>query len=897
MTTTNWHALSSDDVLHQLKTTKKGLTQKEVTQRIQIYGANRLKTVKKRSAWLRFFAQFHNILIYILLVSAVITTLLAKWVDSSVILGVVILNAVIGFIQEGKAEKALDAIRNLLSLQAIVIRDGRRQTILAEELVPGDIVFLSPGDKVPADLRLLNVKSLQIQEAILTGESNPIDKSSDVVAENAANLGDRVSMAYSGTLVTYGRGVGVVVATGEKTELGRISAMITKAISLTTPLLKQMNILGRWITLVICLMSLFTFLIGFFVWGNTFADMFMAAVSLAVAAIPEGLPAIITITLAIGVTRMAQRNAIIRRLPAVEIMGCVSVICTDKTGTLTHNELVVQNIITTKHNYNVTGSGYNPFGEIKLNEQVVAIDDHPELAPVLKAAVLCNDAELNRVSDDWILQGSPVDGALLALGLKAGIDLRAIKQSYSVTDFIPFESVNKFMATLNHDHQGNGFIYIKGAPEKILSMCQFQFANGDKEPLDIEYWRKHIRRHAGDGQRLIAVAYKPTVSEHKVLNFADLEDDVILLGLFGLLDSPREEAIAAVSQCKDAGIKVKMITGDHVLTARAIAKMVGIDNYDKVLTGKEIDEIDDDVLINVAKDVDVYARTSPEHKLRLVRALQARGHIVAMTGDGVNDAPALKQADVGIAMGKRGTEATKEVAEMVLVDDNFASITHAVEEGRTVYDNLKKALLYILPNDIAEATILIIAILFGMMLPITAVQILWVNLVTTVTLALALGFESAEKGIMLHKPRPPREPILSPFLLWRILFVSSLFIICSFGLFLLSQKMQVGMAQARTVVVNMIVMSECVYLINCRKIRESTWNWQGLFGSKLVLIAIGITLVLELLFTYLPFMQSFFGTAAIGFTQWGLILVFAIAVYLIIEIEKALMRKVRRNQA
>ncbi|MGD9153358.1 MAG: cation-transporting P-type ATPase [Gammaproteobacteria bacterium] len=893
MAITNWHALSSEEVLHHLNATKKGLTQSEVHRRIQIYGANRLKAAKKRSAWLRFLDQFNNVLIYILLISAGITIFLREWVDATVILGVVILNAIIGFIQEGKAEKALDAIRNLLSLQAVVVRDGRRQTVLAENLVPGDIVFLSPGDKVPADLRLLNTKNLQIQEAILTGESNPVEKTSESVAETTSNLGDRVSMTYSGTLVTYGRGVGVVVATGEKTEIGRISEMITEATSLETPLLKQMNVLGRWISLIICLMALTTFLIGFFVWGNSFDDMFMAAVSLAVAAIPEGLPAIITITLAIGITRMAKRNAIIRKLPAVEIMGSVSVICTDKTGTLTRNELAAQKVITAKHNYNVTGSGYNSSGEIKIDEKAIIPDEHKELMSIAKATVLCNDAELTRVGDEWILQGSPVDGALLTFGLKAGIDLHALRQSYATTDFIPFESANKFMGTLNHDDQGNGFIYIKGAPEKILSMCQFQSTDGHKEPLQLEYWRKHIRELASQGQRLIAIAYKPAAIEQKILNFTDLDQDMILLGLFGLLDLPREEAVAAVSQTQHAGIKIKMITGDHILTARAIAKMVGIKSCDRVLTGKDLDEIDDEVLHGVVKDVDVYARTSPEHKLRLVKALQSRNHIVAMTGDGVNDAPALKQANIGVAMGKRGTEAAKEVSEMVLVDDNFASIAHAVEEGRTVYDNLKKTLIYILPNDIAEAAILVMAILLGKMLPITAVQILWVNLITAVTLALALAFESAEDGVMQRRPRPPNQPLITLFLLWRILFVSALIVICGFGLFLLERKLQTDIMQARTVVVNMIVMAECVYLFNCRKIREATWNWNGLFGSKPVLIAVGLTIIFQLLFTYIPYMERFFGVASIGFKQWGLILVASGCIYLLVELEKCIVRKFR----
>jgi magnesium-transporting ATPase (P-type) len=879
LTGTHWHTLDADEVLRRLKSAKTGLSQQEVARRRDIHGANQLKAIKKRSSFMRFMSQFHNILIYVLLIAACVTALLHEYVDASVIICVVVLNALIGFIQEGKAEKALSAIRKLLTFKAVVIRDGRRQTVLAETLVPGDIVFLSSGDKVPADLRLLNTKTLQVQEAILTGESMPVEKTAKPVSDKAINLGDRISMAYSGTLVTYGRGIGVVVEIGSSTEIGRISSMLMQATSLTTPLLRQMTSFGRWLTLVILLMAVFTFLVGFFVWNNTFNDIFMTAVSLTVAAIPEGLPAIITIALAIGVTRMAKRHAIIRRLPAVETMGSVSVICTDKTGTLTCNELAVQNIITNAHSYTVTGSGYNPFGELHLRKQVITVDDHPELATMIQAAVLCNDAELTQLQEDnWELQGNPIDGALLALGLKAKFDLQFMQHAYPATDSIPFESAHKFMATLHHDHKGNGYIYVKGAPEQILEMCQAQ--------CDVNFWRQHIKELAQAGQRIIAIAYKPTVSEHQVLNFADLQHGLIFLGLFGLIDSPREEAVAAVAQCQTAGINVKMITGDHVLTAQAIADAVGISDHHGVLTGKELDSIDDAKLAEVAKGTDIYARTSPEHKLRLVKALQSTGHIVAMTGDGVNDAPALKQANIGVAMGKRGTEAAKEVAEMVLTDDNFASIAHAVEEGRTVYDNLKKSILYVLPNDLAEAGVLVMAILFGMTLPITAVQILWVNMVTTVTLALALGFELAEENIMQRKPRLPDEPILTAFLVWRILFVSVLFIISSFGLFLLARKMGADLAVTRTVVVNMIVMSECVYLINCRKILATTWNWEGLFGSRLVLGAIGLTFLLQLLFTYLPFMQRFFGTASISIVQWLLIIIFAVGIYLLIEVEK-----------
>jgi magnesium-transporting ATPase (P-type) len=891
-TKSNWHTLSSTKSLSLLNTDEKGLSREEVKQRHQIYGSNQLKTTKKQSSALRFLLQFHNILIYILLASTLITILLKEWVDACVIITVVILNAVIGFIQEGKAEKALDAIRNMLSPKATVIRDGKRHTISAKSLVPGDIVLLSSGDKVPADLRLLHTKNLQIQEAILTGESNPIDKSTEPVDESKNHLGDRTSMAYSGTLVTYGRGTGVVVAIGKNTEIGRISSMIAKAPIFTTPLLKQIAVFGRWLTLAIVLMAVFTFFFGLFVWGNSLNEMFMVAVSLSVAAIPEGLPAIITITLAIGVTRMAKRNAIIRKLPAVEIMGVINTICTDKTGTITRNELAVQNVVTGKHTYSVTGSGYNPEGEFQLNKQTCLATEHPDLEAAIKAAILCNDAELTQTDDEWRLNGNPTDGALLALGLKAKLDLHFEKQARPATDIIPFESEHKFMASLHHDHEGKGYIYVKGAPERILEMCKLQNSNSHNVPLDMDYWEKQMETLASKGQRLIAIAYYPTDSKQQTLCFEDINNGLILLGLFGLIDPPREEAIAAVAQCKKAGIDIKMITGDHALTAKTIGESVGIDGGE-TLTGAQLDAMSDADLLNAAENVDIYARTTPEHKLRLVKALQKRGHVVAMTGDGVNDAPALRQANIGIAMGQKGTEATKEVAEMVLADDNFASIAHAVEEGRTVYDNLKKAILFTLPNDVGEAAILIMAIVLGKMMPISALQILWINTVTTVALALSLGFEPPETNVMQRSPRPASEPILSKFLLWRILFVSSLFIIFSFGLFLLEQAIGSNLATTRTVVVNMIVMLECVYLINCRKLYSTTWNKEGLFGSKLVLAVIALTIVLQMFFTYLPFMQHLFNTAAIGFKQWGIIIAFAIVIYLLIETEKVILKAIR----
>ncbi len=886
----SWHSLSSEAVLEKLHSTSEGLTFKEVQKRKKIFGLNTLKKIRGRSVIKRFLDQFNNVLIYILIVSGSITLLLREWVDTIVILGVVILNGIIGFVQENKAEKALDSIRHLLSSNATVFRNGRRCTVPAKSLVPGDIVLLQSGDKIPADIRLFQSKSLQVQESSLTGESKSVSKSTQSVSNSAA-LADRTSMVYSSTMVTYGRGQGVVVATGYDTEIGRISTLIEKITSLKTPLLQQIAKFGQWLTVAILALSVMTYLFGVLVWHESLQTMFLAVVGIAVAAIPEGLPAIMTITLAIGVTRMARRHAIIRHLPTVETMGSVNVICTDKTGTLTRNEMAIQQVVTREHNYHVTGSGYNATGQFHLNDAAFPLEEHIDLQQLIRASVLCNDAQLLKIKGEWELLGNPVDGAFLSLGLKAKFDLEIETKNYPRTDFIPFESEHKLMAALHHDHKGNGYIFVKGAPERILARCRFERFHSANELLNRDYWLSKIQTLAEGGQRVVAVAMREADSGHRDLQFNDIDDNLILLGMVGLIDPAREEAKFAVAQCQSAGICVKMITGDHAITARAIAEQVGINTKRGVLTGDELDQYDDVALETIAGEFDVYARTSPEHKLRLVRALQAKGDVVAMTGDGVNDSPALKQAEVGIAMGKRGTEAAKEVAKMILTDDNFSSIYHAVEEGRTVYDNLQKAILYILPTSFGEASIIVLAILLGRVLPITPVQILWVNLITAVTLSMSLSFEKAESNVMQRPPRKLKKPILSKLLVWRIFFVSALMVACGFGLFLFERAHGVDLATTRTVVINMLVVSEIAYLFNCRKIHESAWHWKTFFGSKPVLIAVGLVVIFQAAFTYIPAMENFFGIHAIHWMSWVRIFALAILLFVLVELEKRIMRK------
>lgn len=888
---TAWHSLDVAEVLERLSTGGKGLRGEEAADRLLRCGPNQLPSPEREGALKRFLRQFNNVLIYILLLAGLGTVLLEHWVDSGVIFGVVLINALIGFIQEGKAEEALDAIRSMLSPKALVLRDGHKQTIPAGELVPGDLVLLQAGDRVPADLRLVEARNMRIDEAVLTGESVAVDKAvAPVKAE--AELGDRSSLAFSGTLVAYGMGRGVVVATGEDTQIGRVSLLLSRVETLTTPLLRQMAQFGRWLSVAIIVVAAATFAFGYWVQDYSAVEMFLAAVSLTVAAIPEGLPAIMTITLAIGVQRMAGRNAIIRRLPAVETLGSVTVICSDKTGTLTRNEMTAQSVVTVDDHYEITGVGYEPRGGFERDDEDVDPEAEPVLWPLLRGAMLCNDAAIDKQDGGWRLEGDPTEGALICAAMKAGLDARLLDGELPRADVIPFESAYKFMVTLHHDHAGHGLIIMKGAPESVLEACDSQRGRDSNEPLDEGYWREAMDTVAARGQRLLAIAVKETGSDHRTLSFDDVKSDMVMLGVMGIIDPPREEAIRAVQACREAGIRVKMITGDHGVTARAIAAELGIGDGERVVSGHDLECVDDNELRDQARIVDVFARATPEHKLRLVQALQANHQVVAMTGDGVNDAPALKRADIGVAMGVKGTEAAKEASEMVLTDDNFASIAHAVEEGRTVYDNLKKAILFILPTNGAEALTIVTAIALGLALPLTPVQVLWVNMVTAVTLALALAFEPAEPGLMRRPPRPPNTPLLSGFLVWRVAFVSVLLLAGTFGHYVWMIEAAAATEElARTVAINTLVVGEIFYLFNSRYILEPVLSREGLLGSRTVLIAIGVLVILQMLFTYAGPLQFLFATEAMDASAWLRIVLFGIVLMLIVEVEKAVLRR------
>jgi magnesium-transporting ATPase (P-type) len=882
----SWHDQPQERVLTELGATPTGLSAAEADARRAQYGPNQLPEPPRRSPLLRFLLQFHNVLIYVLLGAAVITALLDHLIDSYVILGVVLINALIGYAQEGKAEKAMDAIRKMLAPRAAVLRGGQRHTVDGAQLVPGDVVLLEAGDKVPADLRLLKTHGLQIQEAILTGESVPVDKQTQPVAGDSS-LGDRTCLAFSGTTVTSGQGRGVVVATGGSTEIGRISGMLAEVETLTTPLVEQMAVFAKWLTLFILAIAALILAFGYWVQHHEFTDLFMAVVGLSVAAIPEGLPAVLTITLAVGVQAMARRNAIVRRLPAIETLGSVSVICSDKTGTLTRNEMSVASVVTHDRRFAVAGAGYEPAGEILLDAQPISIAEHPQLAELGRAAALCNDAELKRHDDTWSVEGDPMEGALLAFSGKAGLDDGEQRNQWTRTDVIPFDARHKFMATLNHDHENHASIFVKGAPEALLALSREQRVGSDgTAPLDDTYWRGQAERVAAQGQRVLALAIRPVEPEHTVLAHADVEGSLVFLGIVGLIDPPRPEAIVAVEECHRAGIRVKMITGDHASTAAAIGRQIGLRNPDRVLSGADLDQLDDAGLHVAVMDTDVFARTSPEHKLRLVTALQAHGMTVAMTGDGVNDAPALKRADAGIAMGRKGSEAAKEAAELVLADDNFASIAAAVREGRTVYDNIKKVISWTLPTNAGEASTIVVALMLGMMLPITPIQILWVNMVTAVTLGIALAFEPTEDNTMRRPPRPRNQPLLTGALVWHIILVATLFLAGVFGIYAYAIDRGYSIDLARTLAMNTLVVMEIFHLFFIRNMYGTSLTWQAVRGTQVVWLAVGAVTVGQSAITYVPSLQAIFATEPVPLRDGLLVVAIGIALFTIIEIEK-----------
>ncbi|WP_112197265.1 cation-transporting P-type ATPase [Rahnella sp. NRRL B-41462] len=888
----NWYQISGNDAMQRLGTGENGLTRHDASERLKEYGPNALPEKAAKSALMRFLAHFNDVLIYILLAAAIVTGAMGHWVDTLVILGVAVINALIGFLQENSAEKSLKSIQNMLSSQAVVMRDGQIQTINADQLVPGDIVQLRPGDKIPADLRIVSAHNLQVEEAILTGESTVVVKNAQVI-DDEVMIGDRHNLLFSGTMISGGTATGVVYATGKDTELGHINQMMSSITPQRTPLLQQIDKLGKGIFALILLMMAFLFVFAFILRDMPLGELLLSLISLAVASVPEGLPAIISIILSLGVQSMARNHAIIRKLPTVETLGSMTVICSDKTGTLTMNEMTVKAVILADRAYQVEGESYQPKGRIvdAQTRQQIDVTHTPVLNTFITTVDLCNDSQL--MQDDkghWGITGGPTSGALKVLAAKSNLNTGKVEP----LDKIPFDSKHKYMSTLQRIN-GKTRLFVTGAPDVLFSLASFELTENGVQPFRREYWEEEMARYARQGLRMVAAALKDEPEIGGDLNHSHLQQGLIFVGIAGMMDPPRPEAIDAIAQCQQAGIRVKMITGDHQETAMAIGKMLGIGNSSDSITGYQLEHMDDAELAAAASQYDIFARTSPEHKLRLVKALQDDGEVVGMTGDGVNDAPALKQADVGIAMGIKGTEVTKEAADMVLTDDNFATIASAVREGRRVYDNLKKTILFILPTNLAQGLLIILAILAGAVIPLTPVQILWMNMATSTTLSFGLAFEPGEKGMMRRRPRAPGQHVLDLHAVWRIAFVGILIACSAFVLEAWMQPRGYSSDLIRTVLLQTLVTAQWVYMFNCRVMDRFPLT-REVFVNKGLWIVSGVLLLLQLALIYLPVMNQLFGTVPMPLKFWGITLVVGAMIFVIVEIEKWLVNRFIRKK-
>ncbi|MCC7364903.1 MAG: HAD-IC family P-type ATPase [Dehalococcoidia bacterium] len=871
-----WHALPGDAAASRLHSRPgEGLSPAEAAARLAAHGPNELPQAPPRPAWLRLLLQFHTPLVYLLIAAAAVTLFLQEWVDTGVIAAVVIANAIVGFVQESRAAGAIGALTSSVVTHATVVRDGHASRVPSPQLVPGDVVLLEPGDKVPADLRILHSRELTIEESVLTGEPEPATKSPDPVDE-AAVLADRGSMAYASTLVSTGTATALVVATGRATEVGRIARLVATAPTIETPLTRRIARLGQMLGAVIVVGAVATLAIGL-LRGEPAGESFRASVALAVAAIPEGLPAAMTITLAIGVGRMARRGAIIRSLPAVEALGSTTVICSDKTGTLTLNQMTVTAAWAAGQRHELPHSAGD--------------DPSAPLQTMLRAGVLCGTARRVEREGEWVHVGDPTEVALLAAASDAGIEQHLVEAEFPRLDTVPFDAARKFMATL-HECGGGAVIFLKGAPEAILPRCTSALdASGDARlPLDDAH--AAVDELASEGLRVLAFAMLAFDERTDRIEHADIEGGLVLIGLAGLMDPPRHEVTEAVAACRRAGIAVKMITGDHALTASSIANRIGLAGPASAdaIGGAEVDAASDDALASLVAKAEVFARVSPEGKLRLVHALQANGDVVAMTGDGVNDAPALRTADIGVAMGRKGTDAAREAADMVLTDDNFASIVAAVEEGRTVYDNLMKFLVWTLPTNVGEGLVIAVAIALGTELPMLPVQVLWVNMTTAVLLGLMLAFEPGEPSAMDRPPREPSAMLLPPGLRVRIVYVGAILLAAAFGLYELTLHAGHSDEVARTAAVNAFVFLEMAYLFNCRSLTDPSRNL-GWRTNPYVLAGVAGMTALQLLYTFAPPMNRVFESAPMPAATWLFIAAAAIVVYVAVELEKRFTRR------
>lgn len=877
-----WHALEVDEVRTHVETDlESGLTTESVTSRQDEFGKNVLPEKEKTPEIIKFLRQFNDVLVYVLLAAAVVTGFLGEYIDTIVIVLVVTIIGVVGYLQENKAEEALEGIKKLLETKATVVRNGKQSEIDSSDLVVGDVLVLAAGDKVPADARVVQAEKFKVEESALTGEATTVEKKSDVVKEESV-LADRKNMVYSGTSVATGSAKAIVTAIGEGTELGQINASISEVQTVKTPLIRQTTKFGQTVSIAILIISVVIYAFGYFLRDYEPVELMLTTIGLAVAAIPEGLPAVISIILALGVRNMAEQKAIVRSLPSVETLGAVSVICTDKTGTLTKNEMTVKQIVTANHDIEVSGSGYAPNGDLELNGQPFDLDDDESMIDLLTVGKTCNDAQLNEEDGDWVINGDPTEACLLTVAEKAERPIERLK----VISKIPFDSEYKYMATLV-DYKGERMIFVKGAPDRLFDMAS-------SEDFKQDYWDEKRKEIADRGQRVLGAGLKRVDSSKASIDHEDVEDGLTFLGLFGIVDPPRQEAIDAVAACRDAGIRIKMITGDHKDTAVAIAKELGME-VEGALEGRELTEMTDEEIKEASVHNDVFARTSPNDKLRLVKGLQENGLITSMTGDGVNDAPALKRADIGVAMGIKGTEVAKEASQMVLVDDNFKTIYNAVREGRRVYDNLKKTILFLLPTNGGQALLVAMSILLGAAAPLSPVQILWVNMVVAITLSLAIAFEPLEESTMKRPPRPANVPLLSRYYIFRVTFVSIIIGGGSLWINYMLGDFDYSTEKLQTITLNAIVMAQLFHLYNCRTELAPAFN-RHFFDNKIAFLVSALLIALQLFITYVPFMHTLFGTAPLTWEDWIYPVAFGAVVFIIVEIEKAISRRVIGNR-
>ncbi|ACQ69110.1 MULTISPECIES: cation-transporting P-type ATPase [Exiguobacterium] len=877
-----WHALEVDEVRTHVETDlESGLTTESVTSRQDEFGKNVLPEKEKTPEIIKFLRQFNDVLVYVLLAAAVVTGFLGEYIDTIVIVLVVTIIGVVGYLQENKAEEALEGIKKLLETKATIVRNGKQSEIDSSDLVVGDVLVLAAGDKVPADARVVQAEKFKVEESALTGEATTVEKKSDVVKEEAV-LADRKNMVYSGTSVATGSAKAIVTAIGEGTELGQINASISEVQTVKTPLIRQTTKFGQTVSIAILIISVVIYAFGYFLRDYEPVELMLTTIGLAVAAIPEGLPAVISIILALGVRNMAEQKAIVRSLPSVETLGAVSVICTDKTGTLTKNEMTVKQIVTAKHDIEVSGSGYAPNGDLELNGQPFDLDDDESMIDLLTVGKTCNDSQLNEEDGDWVINGDPTEACLLTVAEKAERPIERLK----VISKIPFDSEYKYMATLV-DYKGERMIFVKGAPDRLFDMAS-------SEDFKQDYWDEKRKEIADRGQRVLGAGLKRVDSSKASIDHEDVEDGLTFLGLFGIVDPPRQEAIDAVAACRDAGIRIKMITGDHKDTAVAIAKELGME-VEGALEGRELTDMTDEEIKEASVHNDVFARTSPNDKLRLVKGLQENGLITSMTGDGVNDAPALKRADIGVAMGIKGTEVAKEASQMVLVDDNFKTIYNAVREGRRVYDNLKKTILFLLPTNGGQALLVAMSILLGAAAPLSPVQILWVNMVVAITLSLAIAFEPLEESTMKRPPRPANVPLLSRYYIFRVTFVSIIIGGGSLWINYMLGDFDYSTEKLQTITLNAIVMAQLFHLYNCRTELAPAFN-RHFFDNKIAFLVSALLIALQLFITYVPFMHTLFGTAPLTWEDWIYPVAFGAVVFIIVEIEKAISRRVIGNR-